>query len=218
MADKATRLTIRLGDEARTWLKAEADKRGLDEAAFARMLIYERMNGAAPAMPSAAPFAFRSRGYAAPGGETNDEIAAESGNDGRDVPDKELASAGEPRAEEMEIPPDADGGDPQAALDALMQAGPSFFDELAERVAPRASAVASRPQSALASRDRYAAPARTYRRAPTRGLQPSVGPGSMTRPVGVNGGVAGGNIQGDGYGNVLRDNMAHFGMVGTRSR
>lgn len=109
------------------------------------------------------------------------------------------------RAEEMEIPADADGGAP---LDELLAAGSSLLDDMLARAQPRtAPAVQQQPRS-------------TYRPAHARsfGLQPQYGPGSRTRQVGVNDHAVGSNAFGDGSRNVLRDNMRHFGLSGTRSR
>lgn len=107
--------------------------------------------------------------------------------------------------EEMDIPPDPDGGNP-GALDDLLRAGPSILDQMMSAPAPAAAAPSYR----------QAAPQRTYRS--NRGPQPVVGPGSLTRVVGVNDMAIGGNTLGDGRGNVLRENMRHFGIVGTRAR
>jgi hypothetical protein len=220
MADKSTRLTIRLGEDARTWLKAEADKRGLDEAAFARMLIYQHMNGAEElpvrftlradeaAAASRRREAVTSSTMRAPApshSEAAAEVFAEPSEFAEEFADDE------PRAEEMDIPADADGGDPYAGVDALMQAGPSFLDDLIQRTAPRNPVAAARQAPPRA-------PERSYRRPMQQGLQPSYGPGSQTRAIGVNHAVAGGNIQGDGHGNVMRDNFRHFGMRGTAAR
>lgn len=43
---KDCRLTVRITSDLDTWLEAEGTKRGLDKAAFARMALFERMNGA----------------------------------------------------------------------------------------------------------------------------------------------------------------------------
>ena len=45
---KDARLTVRITAELVAWLGAEGDKRGLDKAAFARMVLFERMNGRRP--------------------------------------------------------------------------------------------------------------------------------------------------------------------------
>ena len=42
---KDLRVTLRITEALDTWLGVEGDKRGLDKAAFARMLLFERMNG-----------------------------------------------------------------------------------------------------------------------------------------------------------------------------
>jgi hypothetical protein len=118
-------------------------------------------------------------------------------NDSRDEPHENFD---EPRAEDFEMPADA--------LDDLLRAGPSTLD------AP--------PQPALQPMARPSAP--TYRSAmPQRAAGPQGwgahgGTYSMTRPVGVNSYAIGTNGTGDGRGNVLRDNMRHFGVAGTRSR
>jgi hypothetical protein len=229
MMDKSTRLTVRLSADARAWLVAEADKRGLDEAAFARMLIYERMNGAAPEpLYGTSPIMAELPGIRADNAARRKELRQREAGQTTSDADAERIEAGleeqladEPRAEELEVPADADGGDPFSTFDGLMQAGPSFLDELIERQRPREPAAAPAPRRPGRSLETYDAPqapraAPRYRR--SQGLQPTYGPGSQTRVVGVNPEVGRGNMFGDGYGNVLRDNMAHFGMVGTRSR
>ena len=42
---KDARLTVRITAELDTWLGVEGEKRGLDKAAFARMLLFEQMSG-----------------------------------------------------------------------------------------------------------------------------------------------------------------------------
>ena len=44
---KDLRVTLRITEALDIWLGVEGDKRGLDKAAFARMLLFERMNGPA---------------------------------------------------------------------------------------------------------------------------------------------------------------------------
>jgi hypothetical protein len=209
---KSSRLTIRLSAEVRAWLKAEGDQRGLDEAAFARMLIYGAMNGANEV---AARFTFPVDD-AAPSSETVTSPTMRAPLADRDFADEQ-------RAEEIDVPADADGGDAGAQLDALMAAAPSFFDDLMAR----SRAPAAQPALPARQPPRVVNPdplPRSYRQpAPARGTgKPDhrrgygVAPGSLTRAVGV--GRAGGNIQGDGFGNVQRDNMRHFGIVGTRAR
>jgi hypothetical protein len=103
----------------------------------------------------------------------------------------------------MDIPADPDGD-----LESLMSAGPSLLDEIAALTAtPRAPEppAYARPRPAFRSRRSGWGQAAYY------------GPGSMTRAVGA-GGELQGNMQGDGRGNVTRDNFVHFGAVGTRSR
>ncbi len=106
----------------------------------------------------------------------------------------------------MDIPADPDGGNP-GTLDDLLRAGPSILDQMM-------SATPAQPAPTYRQAATYRAPM-TNR---NRGLQPIHGPGSMTRAVGVNDMAIGGNTLGDGRGNVMRENMRHFGIVGTRAR
>ena len=107
----------------------------------------------------------------------------------------------------MDIPADPDGGVPQ--LDAILGATPSFLDEMISNAMP-----ASPPAPTYRQAMQRQSP-RSYRQRPA---QPLYGPGSMTRAIGVNDMTIGGNTFGDGTGNVMRDNMRHFGIVGTRAR
>lgn len=189
------RLTIRLDADMRAKLHERAGALGLDDAAFARMVLYGEINGGlllprhenlAGAMPMAMP---RVQHY----GKDGDNTAVVAPEDFSD----------EPRAEDFEVPPDADGGIP---LDDLLGAGPSILDQM--------MAAAPAPQAVA----RPAAP--TYRSAlPQRGPRQQARPQvwgafgnaySMTRPVGVNGTAIGENAMGDGRGNVQRANMGHF--------
>lgn len=119
----------------------------------------------------------------------------------------------QPQVEEMDIPPDPDG----ESLDALMTAGPSLLDEIAALTAMPRPAPSVPPRSPAYARPRP--PSRGAQRFNNRdwGRTAMWGPGSMTRAVGAGGDLVG-NAQGDGRGNVTRDNFAHFGAVGTRSR
>jgi ribosome modulation factor len=112
----------------------------------------------------------------------------------------------------MDIPADADGGNP-GTLEDLLRAGPSILDEMMALSQP-APAPVSRANQISANQRGYRA-ALSNR---SRGVQPFAGPGSMTRAIGVNDWAIGTNTTGDGRGNVVRDNMRHFGIVGTRSR
>jgi hypothetical protein len=130
----------------------------------------------------------------------------------------------------MEIPADADDGAEYsheeyaaaaaapagASLEELLQAGPSMLDQmLLARTQPRQDTQNQPPPLMSTQRARQGYQAPLSRR---QGTMPSYGPGSRTRPVGVNDMAIGGNTMGDGRGNVLRDNMRHFGIVGSRSR
>ena len=236
---KSTRLTIRLGAEVRAWLKAQGEQRGLNEAAFARLLMYGAMNGAEelpvrftlPADQVAAPNRHHEAVTSpttrapAPGRTPPAELAPLDHLVTYEQVDAALEAAGEEHAEEIDVPADADG-EAGAQLEALMQAAPSFLDELVERSRPRAAAaIEQRQPPRIVNPDPRP---RNYRQGPVNALARQMGgrpdhrrafgvaPGSLTRVVGV--GEVGGNMQGDGFGNVRRDNMRHFGIVGTRAR
>lgn len=208
---KSDRIVTRLEHEARERLHAKASALGLDDAAYVRMLIYRDLNGLeAAAVPAAGPpprepeairGVARFRQPHAPRLPNSDQfIGAE-----KEVP--------EPLpVEEMDIPADADDGDP-GALDELLAAGPSILDEMLAMNQPA-------PAPMPAQQAPRNVPHRSYRPALSRrqGLQPAYGPGSMTRAIGVNDQSVGTNDFGDGVGNVLRDNMKHFGISGTRAR
>ena len=215
----------------RAKVHAKASALGLDDAAYVRMLIYRDENGLqampAPREPEALrPVATFRQPHA--GRQVSDaEVVrmAETGEIRADevvlrgdgtVPLEDLVPADEPRAEDMEIPADADDGMAPAALDELLAAAPSVLDELlaaAEQPPHPMVAELARPAQRQAQRG-Y----RTQLSHRDRGLVALGGPGSRTRAVGVNDGVVGANNYGDGQGNVLRDNMRHFGLNGTRSR
>ena len=134
------------------------------------------------------------------------------------VPLEELVPEGEPRAEDMEIPADADGGLPTSELEELLATSPGLRDEM---VAASGVAQPNELLAELARPPARAAASSSYRGQINnrgRGIVPPGGPGSRTRPLGVNDQIVGGNTYGDGHGNVLRDNMRHFGFNGTRSR
>jgi hypothetical protein len=194
---KSDRLVIRLTPDQRGRLRARAEELGLDEASLARMLIVTGLAGAA--MPNQAS------SHAA---DAWPDIGARpySLTDAKSYVDDEP-----PPVEEMDIPADPDGDPAPAGPE------PSLLDEIAALTAtprpePRQNAY---PLPAYV-RSR---PAHRAQRFNNRDWGPAAwsGPGSMTRAVGV-GGELMGNMQGDGRGNVTRDNFAHFGAVGTRSR
>lgn len=244
---KQDRLTIRLDADIRAKLHAKAAELGLDDAAYARMLIFRDING----VPNAGSIGQGDRwrpdtsGGVRPAGwdAARDAIGGEAAGDfvdgGLDTShirayvDTPRASArahrsgaysGEQpfggahvddgvesevddglRAEEMDIPADPDGGVPH--LDAILGAAPSILDEMMSGAMPTSQAASTYRQQRQSSR--------SYRQRPA---QPLYGPGSMTRAIGVNDMTIGGNTFGDGTGNVMRDNMRHFGIVGTRAR
>lgn len=182
-------------------LNAKASALGLDVAAYARMLIYRDVNELAVA-------------YAPPTREPEHlgEVATfwqpQASPPQSEASDDEI-DPNEPRAEDVEIPADPDG----AGLDDLLRAGPSLLDEMMAQAAPAKAPISQRPGAGLQQRQ-YRAPLSNR----NRGAQPIYGPGSMTRAIGVNDMAIGSNNTGDGHGNVLRDNMRHFGITGTRAR
>jgi hypothetical protein len=187
---KSDRIVTRLEPDARARLHAKASALGLDDATYVRMLIYRDLNDL--------------------------EVMHHSGrsaqplHNARPLLAPEPAGADEPEplpVEEMDIPPDADGGEP-ATLDDLLRAGPSLLDEMAG--ATRAPAGAQMLAQMAAPRT----PQRSYR--PSRQVVPFGRPGSLTRPVGIN--ADGIGFAGDSPNGVRADNMRHFGFVGTRAR
>ena len=206
---KQDRLTIRLDADIRAKLHAKAAELGLDDAAYARMVLYREINGA--------PYQAQHGQYARPVGP-HGPAGREDGFLARPDPRHSTGlDGGSPdgfpeiddglRAEEMDIPADPDGGVPH--LDAILGATPSFLDEMISNAMP-----ASPPAPTYRQAMQRQSP-RSYRQRPA---QPLYGPGSMTRAIGVNDMAIGGNTYGDGTGNVMRDNMRHFGIVGTRAR
>ncbi len=208
---KNDRLVVRLESEIRAFLREKASRLGLDEATYVRTLIYGDVNGVAP-------------GYQRAEAHHDDSAGVPSFRGGRQWPNTEAGQIARtmtqtepgdqsfddgPQVEEMDVPADPDGD-----LDSLMTAGPSLLDEMAalmdRREPPRPPVIDRRRQNVTPFRSRFANR--------NRGYQPDFwGPGSMTRAVGV-GGELMGNMQGDGAGNVTRDNFAHLGAIGTRSR
>ena len=196
----------------RAKLHAKASALGLEDAAYVRMLIFRDVNGVAGALPgsSQAVSTFRRAVTSA----VHELPAIEEA----DAPLEELVPEGEPRAEDMEIPADADGGLPTSELEELLATSPGLLDEM---VAASGVAQPNELLAELARPPARAAASSSYRGQINnrgRGIVPPGGPGSRTRPLGVNDQIVGGNTYGDGHGNVLRDNMRHFGFNGTRSR
>lgn len=166
---KDSRIVIRLEHEMRVKLHAKAQELGLDDAAWARSLIYQTLNGGGLDLRRSVGLGYDARA----------DLGASAG------------LAEEPEAllvEEMDIPADADGGEPQATLDDLMTGGVSLLDNMLASAPPRS-----------------AVPSRNYRRP----VAVPIGPGSKTRAVGVNGQA----VAADPRGNVLAENMRHFGLT-----
>lgn len=193
---KSDRITIRLDADMGARLSAKASALGLDDAAYARMLIYRDVNEIP--LPEAGQW---------PGREMLPLMT--EAKVGTSAPTAEEQPEPLP-VEEMDIPADPDDG---AGLDDLLRAGPSLLDQMMAQTAAAPAPTNQRPGAALQQRT-YRAPLANR----NRGLQPVYGPGSMTRAIGVNDMAIGANNTGDGRGNVLRDNMRHFGITGTRSR
>lgn len=96
----------------------------------------------------------------------------------------------------------------EPSLDALMAAGPALLDE-----PPRAE---YRAQMAIPRRmQRKIVPMASPRTPYPRGGFDAF---TETEFVGINQAVIGANMMGDGHGNVLRDNLRHFGVKGTVRR
>lgn len=208
-ATKNDRIVVRLESEMRARLHERASALGLDDAAYVRMLIYADANGGG----------FRELPASDQTIDTLAELIAARTPDDPGYRDPDPLPV-----EEMDIPADPDG-EP-----AAMGAGPSLLDEIAALTAPSTSAQGPQRQPAPRQRS-YDPPAYDRPRPASRqrfnnrsfdqrsgwGRTAWSGPGSMTRAVGI-GGELMGNAQGDGRGNVTRDNFAHLGAVGTRSR
>lgn len=194
------RLTIRIDADMRAKLHERAGALGLDDAAYVRMLIYSEVNDgcARPGDSGAGDAAFFARPRPVAGRDVG-----YSGRDQGLSAEEAAIEADEPRAEEVDVPPDADGGIP---LDALLGAGPSILDEMmAAGPAPQPVARPAAPTY------RSALPQRAARQQSRPQVWGAFGNAySMTRPVGVNGTAIGENAMGDGRGNVQRANMGHF--------
>jgi hypothetical protein len=218
MATKADRIVVRLESEMRAKLREKASALGLDDAAYVRMLIYRDANelpGAGLKLWDESTRTHR--------GTNPDQFLFEqlqpshqlSGEVPHDALRGDEGAAEQPEplpVEEMDIPADPDGGNP-GALGELLGASTSILDEMMamSRPAPEQPMQRQMPRQAQ----------RTYRPALSnrnRGVQPMYGPGSLTRVVGLNDQTIGANDFGDGRGNVLRDNMRHLGITGTRAR
>lgn len=199
MTEKGARLVLRLPAALETWLSEQAEKFALDTATYARLLLAERMSGErAPGTQPAPPNRVPNQGltYASAPMEPATHDAAE------------------PRAEDMDIPADPDGGDP-GNLAGLFQEAGQVVDRLEQHDEPERSP----PPSYLAPQPRYQRPP------PPLAAQPGgydaqnrrVPPGGMTRPVGVNQQVGYGDQMGDPHGNIIRRNFRHLGFQGGRS-
>lgn len=189
------KLTIKgLSQDDQEWLKAESERLGCDPENLVRMMIRQR---GAPIAPTPPP-----RG----GPYYTDEMPSYEG----------LISRYDNTPTDDEPSPTLNEAEP--SLDALMAASPSILDDAVAAMVPR-------PARAMPAYDPFAGRGHLYQRPSPRNIVPfrnryaggAFGAGSLTRAVGV-GNATAGNLMGDGIGNVLRDNMGHYGLVGTRSR
>jgi hypothetical protein len=181
-----------LSAEDLEWLKTEAERLGCDVENYVRILIRQRR---APimvaALPTLVPATYR------------DELVEEYRQQLR--PDMRFERA-EPEPEPepsfgTAVPVD------EPSLDELMRTRPLFFDETPTRPAQR-SPTQSQPR---------------YREEPQRNVVPmrsatapyaggAHGAFSLTQPVGLSERVARAPMQGDGLGNVIRQNNTWIGF------
>ena len=190
---KGSRIVIRLDESLRVQLHNKASELGLDDAAYARMILHQAMNGAAHGVVQS---------------PARDVRADSSGLGSRDrignlppIEPDELEEL-DPPVEEMDIPADEDP-DP-ATLQDLMTEGTPLLDQMLQQMAQPAMPKVPMRSAGYRSRSRGPAPA-------------VMGPGSKTRAIGLNEQIIGGNQFGDARGNVLRENMRHFiGGTGRR--
>lgn len=91
----------------------------------------------------------------------------------------------------------------EPSLDEVMSAPPSFLEEPRPRPVPRSAPYVNPTRNIVPMRRHYGGGA--------------FGAGSMTAPAGPSE-RASGNMMGDGVGNVMRDNMRHFGFGSPRNR
>lgn len=190
------KLTIKnLSAEDLQWLKDESDRLGCDPENLVRMMIRQR---SAPApLPPQPP---NGGGYYEP----------------RYFDDQKHASLDGSAANEI-YDPSTDHGpgtinEAEPSLDALMSAGPTLLDEAPKRVYSNRTIGL---KSELYQRPRTIVP---FRPEPARTPYPRGGIDAYTETefVGINPEVIGSNSMGDGRNNVMRDNLRHFGVAGTR--
>lgn len=208
---KPDQLTIKgLSAEDQAWLKDESDRLGCDPENLVRMMIRQRMMPRGPQPPDGGGERFEWRTgvqpmyghYADPGYQ------------------EQAPSDPEPTLNEAE-----------PSLDALMAAVPTFLDKPPDRPPiPLPPPPKSRTGARLTPFDpiaeqrsgrgmRFSRPANVVRfRAEPQYPLGAFSAFTETEFVGVNNATIGANSMGDARGNVMRDNLRHFGVVGTRSR
>jgi transposase-like protein len=175
---KAARLVIRLDEADRDWIRAEAERIGVDSAALVRILVRQA----------------RASGSIDPNAGT---------------PGCEARMAETPYQQEV---PHSDHDEPAEDLDALMAAEAQVARELLHE--PMHHNVPVRTVDDLGQRNRYRRPPQASPSPRLRANIGAFGAGSMTRPIGINDDLAGGYANGDGRGNVQRDNFRHAAAKG----
>lgn len=196
------KLTIKgLSKEDQGWLREESDRLGCDPENLVRMMIRQR---SAPApLPPQPPRGGYERPHFTPRYST-EELPGEF-----DPPEAET----EPTLNQSE-----------PTLEDVMAIAPSLLDERPAplRVADVQSYVSPHvfngtrpiaPARVKVLQDRFARPANVVPY--PRGAQDAF---TETEFVTINPAVIGSNMMGDGHGNVMRDNLRHFGVKGTVRR
>jgi hypothetical protein len=184
------KLTIKgLSQDDQDWLRAESDRLGCDPENLVRMMIRQRSAPTPPAPQPPNGGGYRPGYYQWADSPLTSDVTR-GADQGPDLP--------------HHAPPTINEAEP--SLDALMAAGPSLLDD------PPAPVVRLRP-----SPSRMHVPMRPMRE---RTPYPRGGFDAFTETefVGINQAVIGANMMGDGSGNVMRDNLRHFGVKGTVRR
>lgn len=200
------KLTIKgLSQDDQEWLKEESERLGCDPENLVRMMIRQRQAPNTVVTPPPP----RGGGY-------RHEPKYGDWRDSPIISDDAVPALG------AETEPTINEAD--ESLDALMSAGPPLLDEVIQHARPTGMNVAPRPAARPTPYDPIA------RQRSGRGMQfqrstnvlpyPRGGMDAFTETefVGVNRDVIGSNMMGDARGNVMRDNLRHFGVRGTVNR
>lgn len=187
--DKLTIKNLSADDQA--WLKEESDRLGCDPENLVRMMIRQRSAAIVVGYPPPPP-----------NGSIHAPLDYERIDQALEQIDRSLEERDRESADRVL---NEDG----PSLDQLMAAGPLLLDE--PPPPPRRPPARNIPLRSSAGV------------LPMRREQPFYPRGgfdafSETEFVGINRDVIGANAMGDARGNVMRDNMRHFGVAGTRSR